>query len=66
MGDAVVTLNEAAEQLGVTPDTLRQQIKAGKLDAEKRGRDWWVTPRAVERYRSTSLGKRGRRAKEKG
>jgi excisionase family DNA binding protein len=47
-----VTLLEAARLLGVTPATLRQQIAAGKLRATKRGRDHWVTPKEVERYRS--------------
>lgn len=46
-----VTLKEAAELLGVTPDTLRQQIRAGRLKATKRGRDWWVTKGEVDRYR---------------
>jgi excisionase family DNA binding protein len=45
-----MTLTEAAAILGVTPDTLRQQIANGKLRASKRGRDWWVTAREVERY----------------
>jgi hypothetical protein len=38
-------------------------IKAGTLRATKRGRDWHITPAAVEAYRSGSLGKPGRRAK---
>ena len=46
-----MTLKEAAAILGVTPDTLRQQIAAGRLKAVKRGRDWWVTKGEVERYR---------------
>jgi excisionase family DNA binding protein len=46
-----VTLTEAAAILGVTPDTLRQQIANGKLRARKVGRDWTVTPKEVERYR---------------
>jgi excisionase family DNA binding protein len=45
-----MTLKEAAERLGLTPDTLRQQIAAGKLRARKIGRDWTVSPREVERY----------------
>lgn len=53
-----MTLIEAAASLGVTPATLRQQIKLGKLRATKVGRDWSVTPREVERYRAESLGKR--------
>lgn len=51
-----VTLKEAATILGVTPDTLRQQIAAGRLKASKRGRDWWVTTREVDRYRSERRG----------
>ena len=51
-----MTLREAAERIGVTPDTLRQQIANGKLRATKRGRDWWVTKGEVERY-----GKENRR-----
>ena len=46
-----MTLKEAADQLGVTPATLRQQIANGKLKATKRGRDWWVRKGEVDRYR---------------
>jgi excisionase family DNA binding protein len=46
-----MTLKEAAERLGLTPDTLRQQIAAGKLRARKVGRDWTVQPKEVEKYR---------------
>ena len=46
-----MTLNEAAEVLGLDPSSLRWQIKNNKLKATKRGRDWWVTPAEVERYR---------------
>lgn len=45
-----MTLPQAAELLGVTTATLRQQIKRGKLRAVKRGRDWWVTSKEVYRY----------------
>lgn len=45
-----MTLTEAAALLGVTPDTLRQQIAKGKLTATKHGRDWWVTDAEVKRY----------------
>lgn len=47
----LVTVKEAAELLGLSPVTLRLQILRGKLKATKRGRDWWLTPREVERYR---------------
>ena len=53
-----MTLKEAAQRLGVTPDTLRQQIHAGALKACKVGRDWNVTRAEVERY-----GKVNRRGK---
>jgi excisionase family DNA binding protein len=46
-----VTLIEAAALLGVTPDNLRGAIARGTLKAEKHGRDWWVQPAEVERYR---------------
>lgn len=49
-----MTLPEAATILGVTTATLRQQIANGKLRATKRGRDWHVTPREVERYQRES------------
>ena len=46
-----MTLKEAAELLGVSPDTLRVQVRNGKLAARKVGRDWHVQPKEVERYR---------------
>lgn len=55
-----IALSAAAAQLGVQPATLRQQIAAGRLQATKMGRDWWVTTKALEAYRSGSLGKVGR------
>ena len=56
-----MTLKEAAALLGVTPDNLRGAIARGSLRAKKLGRDWAVTAREVERYRSDNLGRRGRR-----
>ena len=50
-----MTLNEAAKRLGITPDTLRQQIAAGRLQAEKIApRLWWVTEEEVDRYQRES------------
>ena len=57
-----MTLKQAAAELGLTDATLRQQIKAGTLFAEKLGRDWLVTDAEVERYRRKSLGKRKKRS----
>lgn len=53
-------LKDAATRLGLAPATLRHQIKNGRLKAAKRGRDWHVTVREVERYRRESLGQFGR------
>lgn len=53
-----MTLIEAAAILGTSPDNLRGAIARGSLKAEKRGRDWWVTPAEVERY-----GRQNRRGK---
>lgn len=43
--------------------TISAAVKAGTLRATKRGRDWHITPAAVEQYRATSLGKPGRKAR---
>jgi excisionase family DNA binding protein len=52
-----MTLTEAGASLGVSPETLRIQIAKGKLRAERHGRDWWVVPSEVERYRRESRGR---------
>jgi hypothetical protein len=46
-----LSVRDAAQRLGVSPVAVRQQIAGGRLPAVKRGRDWWVDPRAVERLR---------------
>jgi len=57
---ALVTLREAAARLGITPDTLRAQIRRERLQATKLGRDWLVEESEVARYGRTSLGRSGR------
>jgi excisionase family DNA binding protein len=46
-----MTLPEAARILGTSADVLRQAIARGSLAAVKHGRDWWVEPAEVDRYR---------------
>lgn len=58
----LMTLRTAGERLAITPDTLRAQIRRGRLRATKLGRDWLVEDGEVARYERESLGKRGRRA----
>lgn len=50
----MLTLAEAAARLGISPDTLRWQIRNGKLRARKVGPIWTVSDREVERYRQES------------
>lgn len=47
-----LTLTEAARGLGVRTATLRAQIARGRLAAERRGRDWHITPAEYDRYKS--------------
>ena len=56
----MLTLVEAADELGVTASTLRHQVQAGRLRARLLGKTYVVTPREVERYRREHLGKPGR------
>ena len=45
-----LTLKQAAERAGITPDTLRQAIKDKRLTATKPGRDWLIDTEEIERY----------------
>ena len=56
-----ITLAQAGALLGVSPASLRNQVRNGRLTATKVGTTWVVTPREVERYRTESLGRPGRR-----
>jgi len=56
-----LTLKEAADTLGLSVETVKKQVKRRSLNAEKRGRDLFVTPTELERYKAESLGQRGRR-----
>ena len=56
-----LTLPAAASILGLSPATLRSQIRYGRLRARKLGRDWIVSRAEIERYRAVTLGRPGRR-----
>ena len=45
-----LTLSQAAEIAGLSPQTLRIQAGAGRLRAEKRGRDWFTTRAWLNEY----------------
>jgi predicted site-specific integrase-resolvase len=55
------TLSEAAEKLGLSPATLRSQIRHGSVIATKLGHIWFMTESDIDNYRQVSLGKQGRR-----
>jgi len=54
-----LTLVEAGVRMGINPRSLAQQIRAGKLRAKKRGRQWFVTIEAIEEYEREHKGKQG-------
>jgi excisionase family DNA binding protein len=56
----LMTLKEAAAILDLKPDTLRIQIRNGRMRGRKRGRDLFVTRTEVDRYQRESLGRPGR------
>lgn len=37
-----MTTQQAAETLGISVRRVQALIKAGRLNAAKRGRDWWI------------------------
>lgn len=54
------TLAEAAELLGLSASTLRQQVHNGALRARLVGKTYVVTAREIERYRLEHRGHLGR------
>lgn len=45
-----VPTNEAAEQLGVSPATIRRAINRGELPAWRRGGWWFIPPHALQTW----------------
>lgn len=56
-----MTTDEAAELLGLSRRQVQHLIKTGVMKAEKRGRDYWITPAALEAVR----GRQGQWKKRK-
>jgi excisionase family DNA binding protein len=44
-----MTVQEAASRLDLSADAVRKHIAAGQLPAQRRGRQWWIDARAVDR-----------------
>jgi hypothetical protein len=56
---AHLSVDEAAERLGRSPEAVRLMAVSGELEAVKRGHTWWLDARAIERRRREPPG-RGR------
>jgi excisionase family DNA binding protein len=52
----LLSIEEAAERLGRSPQAVRLMAASGELDAVKRGSGWWVDRHAVERRRREPPG----------
>jgi excisionase family DNA binding protein len=48
-----LTLREAAERLGCTPDAVRMRISRGRLDHRRQGRRLYVSAASVDRLGPT-------------
>jgi excisionase family DNA binding protein len=56
----MLTLTEAAAELGISAATLRHQVQLGRMTARLFGKTYVITDQELERYRATSLGRPGR------
>jgi excisionase family DNA binding protein len=56
----MLTLAEAAAELGISSATLRHQVQLGRMTARLFGKTYVITAQELQRYRATSLGKPGR------
>ncbi len=54
--DRLILLSIAAEEVGYTPERLRQLIKAGKVTAEHRGRLLLLRESEIQRIKDTMPG----------
>ena len=56
----MLTLAEAAEQLGIAHATLRHQVQLGRMKERLFGKTYVITDEELKRYRANSLGRPGR------
>lgn len=58
----MLTVSEAAQRLGLTKRFVRTLAGSGRFAGAERHEDHWLIPEeAVETYRESSLGRRGRK-----
>ena len=60
----LLSLEDAANQIGLDPATMRQQILKKRIRATKIHRQWWVEWSALDEYLA-SRAPQGRRSKKK-
>lgn len=53
------TVKAAASELRLSPETVLGAIREEKLVARKIGRQWFISVRAIEKYRTDHLGRKG-------
>jgi excisionase family DNA binding protein len=53
---SLMSVRQAADWLGVAPVSVRKRIASGRLPAVKRGRDWWLDERVVQRVARAQAG----------
>ena len=62
--DDYLTVDEAAQELGLTPPAIRRAIMRGLIEPKRLGRRTNLIPRTqVEEYRAKHRGRMGRPAK---
>lgn len=52
-----MTTAEAAALLRISIRRVLALIETGQLTAEKRGRDWWITPASLDKVRQRKPGR---------
>ena len=62
----MIPLSQAANTLGISQASLRQQIAAGRFSAVKLGPIWVTTQEEIDRYAREQLGRKGRKTLSSG
>jgi excisionase family DNA binding protein len=62
----ILTVEQAAKKLQMTPKVVREYLRVGKLPGRKVGRAWRVLESDIERWISTGQSDRGPRVSARG
>lgn len=55
--DDLLTTQEAGHALGLSDSHIRRLIGQGRLQAVKRGRDWWIPRQALDTVQRRPVGR---------